>query len=106
MLKNYYKINSQVLESSARLKLEFDDSAAAFLERFSLLASLLCFAFLFSLLATGTHLYIFMVVSPIVTHFFSLIKNVNNYGLLNLILKPYISEKFAYYYFIYFLWFN
>lgn len=68
-------IFSQVFESSAKLKLELDESAPDFLFKFSLLESL-CFVF-FSL-ATGTHLYIFIVVSPIVTHFFSLYRNKMN----------------------------
>lgn len=69
-------VEKQVFESSARLKLELEfevstkGGAKPFREKFSLL-SRLCFIFLVSLLVTGTHLYIFMVVSPIVTHFFS-----------------------------------
>lgn len=75
--KNILCQNLQVFESSAKLKLELEfevstkGGANPFLAKFSLL-SRLCFIFLVSLLVTGTHLYIFIVVSPIVTHFFSL----------------------------------
>lgn len=67
---HYFKNSLQVLESSAKLKLEFDESVPLRAKEFSLLESLLFF--FCSLDAIGTHLYIFMVVSPIVTHFFSL----------------------------------
>lgn len=65
----YLNVNLQVLESSARLKFELDESVTLRM-MFSLLPSL-CFVF-FCSFETGTHLKIFMVVSPIVTHFFSL----------------------------------
>lgn len=68
-------LHLHVFESSANVKFELEESPPIFLETFSLFASLLCLLLFFdSLLATGTHLYIFMVVSPIVTHFFSLLQ--------------------------------
>lgn len=62
----------QVFESSARAKFEL--SKAPFLGvPFSLPAEISFDFFFKSMLAViGTHLKIFMVVSPIVTHFFSL----------------------------------
>lgn len=58
---------SQVLESSPKVP----RSRCSIALRFSLFSPLEIFFFC-SLLEMGTHLKIFMVVSPIVTHFFSL----------------------------------
>lgn len=74
-------IEKQVFESSvANPKFELELESIPLLVAFSLLSPLLHFEmiFFFSIVDMGTHLYIFIVVSPIVTHFFCL-KNSNYY---------------------------